>query len=38
MTDDFVVHCVLDSLLMEYKQLKVSYNVLREKWSIDELI
>lgn len=35
-TDDFVVHRVFESLSLEYKQLKVFYSTLREKWSIDE--
>lgn len=28
MTDDFIVHHVLDSLSVEYRQLKVSYTAL----------
>lgn len=38
MTNDFVVHLVLDSLVMEYEKLKVSYNVFRDTWSVEELI
>lgn len=38
MSNDFIVHQVLDSLPSEYKQLKLSYNVLRNKWSIGKLI
>lgn len=38
MIDDFVVHQVLNSLLIEYKQLKISYTALRHKWSMNELI
>lgn len=38
MTDNFVIHYVLNSLTVEYEQLKVSYTVLREKWSIDKLV
>lgn len=38
MLDDLVVHRVLDSLSIDFKQLKVFYIALIEKWSIDELI
>lgn len=35
-TDDFIVHTVLDSLLLEYEQLTFLYSP-RDKWSIDKL-
>lgn len=38
MPDDFVIHQVLNSLSIEYEQLKISYIALRDNWSIDELI
>lgn len=38
MIDNFVVQQVLNYPLIEYKQLKISYTSLREKWSVDELI
>lgn len=38
MTDDFVVPQFLNSLAIEYEQLEISYTLLRDKWSIHELI
>lgn len=37
-TDDFVFHRVLDSLSLEYVQLRVFYTTIQEKWSIDDMI
>lgn len=37
-TDDIIIHRVFNSLLMEYEQLKISYNAQRVKWGMDELI
>ncbi|KAM2953239.1 hypothetical protein FF1_031642 [Malus domestica] len=37
-TDQFLVHMALNSLPAKYGQLKVSYNTLKDKWGIDELI
>lgn len=38
MSDYFIDYRVLDSLSVDFKQLKVSCTALREKWRIDELI
>lgn len=38
LSNHFVVYQVLDSLSMELEQLKVSYTVLRDKWSIKKMI
>ncbi|CAN6688327.1 unnamed protein product [Malus baccata var. baccata] len=34
----FLVHVIMNSLPDSYTQLKVSYNALREKWDVNELI
>jgi hypothetical protein len=36
--DPFIVHLALVSLLNEYGNLVSSYNNIKEKWTIDELI
>lgn len=38
MTNDLVVHRVLDSLAIKYKQVKVSYATLTKKWCLDKII
>ncbi|XP_050131552.1 uncharacterized protein LOC126607889 [Malus sylvestris] len=36
--DPYLVHLVLNSLPSKYDQLKIIYNALKEKWSVNELI
>ncbi|CAN6711812.1 unnamed protein product [Malus baccata var. baccata] len=36
--ETFLVHVILSSLLDSYTHLKLSYNALREKWDVNELI
>lgn len=38
MTNDVGVHCVVDSLPLEYEQAKVFYTALKEEQNINELI
>lgn len=38
MTDQFLVHMVLNNLPANYGQLNVPYNTLKDKWRINELI
>lgn len=35
--DDFLVHLVFNSLPVQFDQSNVSYNTLKEKWSLNEL-
>ncbi|KAM1263710.1 hypothetical protein ACFX2G_029301 [Malus domestica] len=37
-SETFLVHVIMNSLPDSYTQLKVSYNALREKWDVNELI
>ncbi|KAF7838838.1 Retrovirus-related Pol polyprotein from transposon TNT 1-94 [Senna tora] len=38
LSDDFLVHLVLNSRTAQFDQFKVSYNNQKEKWSLNELI
>ena len=38
LSDDFLVHLILNSLPTQFDQFKVSYNTQKEKWSLNELI
>ena len=38
LSDDLVAHLVLNSLLTQFNQFKVSYNCQKEKWNLNELI
>src|SRR5436190_9586609 len=38
LSDNFLVHRVLISLLPQYEQFKVNYNCQKEKWTLNELI
>ncbi|KAF7148069.1 hypothetical protein RHSIM_Rhsim03G0106800 [Rhododendron simsii] len=37
-SDSFLVHFILNSLLAEFGPFKISYNTHKEKWSINELL
>lgn len=36
--DSFLVHCILNSLPIEYGSFKIFYNTRKEKWSINRLL
>ncbi|KAL6342868.1 hypothetical protein AAG906_016887 [Vitis piasezkii] len=38
MSESFLVHFILNSLPSEYGPFKISYNIHKEKWSINELL
>lgn len=38
MSDSFLVHYILNSLPVEYVPFKISYNIHKNKWSINELM
>ena len=38
MLESFLVHFILNSLPSEYGPFKISYNIHKEKWSINELL
>ena len=38
LSEDLLVHLVLISLLTQFSQFKVSYNCLKDSWSLNELI
>ena len=38
MSDTFLVHYILNTLLQQYGPFKISYNTHKEKWSIKELL
>ena len=38
MSDTFLVHYILNTLLQQYGPFKISYNTHKEKWSINELL
>nr|XP_025693179.1 uncharacterized protein LOC112795464 [Arachis hypogaea] len=37
-SDSFLVHLILNSLPVQYRPFKISYNTHKEKWSINELL
>lgn len=38
LTDDLLVHLVLISVLAQYSQFTMSYNIQKDKWTLNELI
>jgi len=38
LSEDLLVHLILISLLTHFGQFKVSYNTLKDTWSLNELI
>ena len=38
MSDTFLVHYILNTLLQQYSPFKISYNTHKDKWSINELL
>jgi len=38
LSEDLLVHLILISLLAHFGQFKVSYNTLKDTWSLNELI
>ena len=38
MSDTFLVHYILNTLLQQYNPFKISYNTHKDKWSINELL
>ncbi|OIT01053.1 hypothetical protein A4A49_60010, partial [Nicotiana attenuata] len=38
MSEPFLVHFILNSLSVEYGLFKISYNIHKDKWSINELL
>ena len=38
LSEDLLVHLVLISLLAQFNQFKVSYNCLKDSWSLNKLI
>ena len=38
MSKSFHVHCILNTLSKEYEPFKISYNLHKDKWSINELM
>ena len=38
MSEPFLVHYILNTLLQQYGPFKISYNTYKDKWSINKLL